>query len=111
MDASDKEMIWEEEDKVKYDRESSCYICNEPFITIVESSVMESCKGVKVRDHCHYTGKYNLGGYDGHLIFQNLAKLEGIKEPMEKIVTFSIGHLKFKDSSLAKLVNNLAGKV
>ena len=64
-----------------------------------------------------------MGGYDGHLIFQNLAKIEVIKEPevnaktTEKFVTFSIGHLKFKyslqflNSSLAKLVNNLSGKV
>ena len=43
VDASDKEMIWEEEDKVKYEMESSCYIC-----TIVEGSVMESRKGVKM---------------------------------------------------------------
>ena len=34
MDAADKEMIWEEEDKVIYDKESSC-------ITIVEGSVMD----------------------------------------------------------------------
>ena len=99
----------------------------------------------KVRDHCHYTGKYrgaahekcnllyrkvkyiplffhNLSGYDGHIIFQNLTKVEGISEPeviaksMEKFVTFSIGNLKFKDSlnflnsSLDKLVSNLKGK-
>jgi hypothetical protein len=63
-----------------------------------------------------------LGGYDGHIIFQNLCKVESIKEPqvvaktMEKFVTFSIGNLKFKDSlqflnsSLDKLVNNLAAK-
>ena len=55
---ADKEMIWEEEDKVKYDKESSCYICNEPFITIVKGSVMECRKLVKVRDHCDYAGKY-----------------------------------------------------
>ena len=104
-----------------------------------------SLKGEKVRDHCHFTGKYrgpahngcnllyrkikdipvffhNLGGYDGHIIFQNLCKIDGIREPevvaktMEKFVTFSIGNLKFKDSlqflnsSLDKLVNNLAKK-
>ena len=71
---------------------------------MVEDAVMESHKGMKVRDNCHFTGKYrgaahskcniqyrkikdipvffhNLGGYDGHLIFQNLSKIEGIKEP------------------------------
>ena len=89
--------------------------------------VIPSLKGEKVRDHCHYTGKFrgaahngcnlklkkiqdipvffhNLSGYDGHIIFQNLTKIKSIKEPevvaktMEKFVTFSIGNLKFKDS-------------
>ena len=64
-----------------------------------------------------------MGGYDGHIIFQNICKIESIAEPqvvaksMEKFVTFSIGSLKFKDSfqflnsPLDKLVTNLAGKV
>ena len=102
-------------------------------------------KGSKVRDHCHFTGKFrgaahnacnllyrkvkkipvffhNLSGYDGHIIFQNLNKVEGIKTPeviarsMEKFITFSIGQLHFKDSaqflisSLDKLVANLKVK-
>ena len=57
-----------------------------------------------------------------HIIFQNLCKVDSIKEPevvaktLEKFVTFSIGNRKFKDSlqflnsSLDKLVSNLAGK-
>ena len=75
----------------------------------------------RVRDHCHHTGKYrgaahskcnvqyrkikdipvffhNLGGYNRHLIFQNLGKIEEpevIAKTMEKFVTFSIDHLKF----------------
>ena len=63
-----------------------------------------------------------LSGYDGHIIFQNITKLEGMKEPqvviktMEKLVTFSIGNLKFKDSlqflnsSIEKLVKTLSAK-
>ena len=59
---------------------------------------------------------------DGHIIFQNLTKLEGMNEPqvvaktMEKFITFSIGNLKFKDSlqflnsSIEKLVKNLSAK-
>ena len=42
MDAADKKMIWEEEDKVKYDKKNTCYIC-----TMVEGAVMESHNGVK----------------------------------------------------------------
>ena len=69
MDAADKKIIyailWEEEDKAKYDRESTCYICTESFITMVEGAVMESHKGVKMRDHCYYTGKYRGAAHSG----------------------------------------------
>ena len=65
---------------------------------------------------------HNLSDYDGHIIFQNLTKIDSVKEPkvvaktMEKFVTFSLKNLKFKDSlqflnsSLDKLVKNLAAK-
>ena len=101
-------------------------------------------KGCKVRDHDHWTGKYrgaahsgcnlalrknnkipvvfhNLQGYDGHIIFQNISKVES-KEPkviaksMEKFIGFTIGGLRFMDSlqhlssSLDKLSSNLAAK-
>ena len=65
---------------------------------------------------------HNLQEYDGHLIFQNLLKVEGIETPsvipksIGNFVTFSIGAEKFKDSlnflptSLDKLVDNLKTK-
>ena len=105
-------------------------------------------KGPKVRDHCHWTGVFrgaahadcnwryhatkkipvifhNLSGYDGHLIFQHIYKMENIKaiEPvaksLENFISFtwadynSSWKLEFKDSlnflgsSLDKLVKNL----
>ena len=102
-------------------------------------------KGWKVRDHDHWSGKYrgaahsgcnlalrktrkipvifhNLSGYDGHIIFQSIPKIEKCKDPhviarsMENYTAFSIGRLQFMDSlqhlssSLANLVNNLADK-
>ena len=65
---------------------------------------------------------HNLVGYDSHIIFQNLTKMEEKIEPkvvakaMEKFVTFSLKNLHFKDSlqflnsSLDTLVDNLRSK-
>ena len=65
---------------------------------------------------------HNLSGYDGHIIFQSIPKIEKCKDPhviarsMENYTAFSIGRLQFMDSlqhlssSLANLVNNLADK-
>ena len=41
-----KEMIFTEEDKKQHDKEKECWICRELL------------NGDKVRDHCHYTGRY-----------------------------------------------------
>ena len=61
-------------------------------------------------------------GYDSHIIFKNLNKIEINREPyliakgMEKFISFQLEELVFKDSlqfmnsSLEKLVENLADK-
>ena len=103
-------------------------------------------KGCKMRDHNVWNGDYkgaahsgcihatrmkrrqkipvifhNLAGYDAHIIFKNLPKVECddpfvIAKSMEKFIGFSIGNLQFMDSlqhlssSLDKLVTNLADK-
>ena len=132
-----------DEEEGKFENETSCHICKETFTDECETE--EKRKGYKVRDHCYYSGVFrgtahnscnllyrdtkqitvffhNLSGYDGHIIFDNISKIEGIKTPkviaknMEKYITFSIGTLRFKDSlqflncSLDKLVKNLMGK-
>jgi len=80
-----------------------------------------------VKDHCHITGKYwgdahnawklelclnprtpipvvfhNLQGYDGHLLMQAMAWVQGeiscIPNNTEKYISFSLGNLKFIDS-------------
>ena len=94
----------------------------------------------KVRDHCHVTGEYrgaahsccnlkirtnydvpvfvhNLKGYDAHLLFQEMEKVDGkikvIATNSEKYVSFKFENLVFKDSlqflscGLAKLTENL----
>merc|ERR1711888_406502 len=80
-----------------------------------------------VRDHCHFTGEFrgaahnhcirqyrktfkipvffhNMKGYDGHILFSNLAKLK-LKNPpkviaqsLEKFMSIKLGTLEFKDS-------------
>ena len=79
----DKEMIFTEEDKKRFNKSKECWICREPL------------NDDKVRDHCHYTGRFrgpahnkcnlkyrkpkfipvvfhNLSGYDSHLFIKNL---------------------------------------
>ena len=91
----------------KFNRATTCHICFKEFK-----------KGeIKVRDHCHYTGKYqgpahricalsykipnyipivfhNLNGYDAHLLIRELGKkfdtgkIGVIAENKEKYITF-----------------------
>ena len=91
----------------RYKRASKCHICYKPF----------NFKGPKVRDHCHYTGRYrgpahslcnlryripsyipvvfhNLSGYDAHLFIKELgakSKDTGvIAKNKEDYITFSV---------------------
>ena len=58
---------------------------------------------------------HNLSAYDGHIIFQNLTKLDSVKEPevvaktMEKFVTFSIGNLKLYQRILHREMGTPSG--
>ena len=101
-----KEMIFTEKDREEFNKASDCWICNEPF------------KDGKVRDHCHYTGRYrgpacnscnlkyrkpksvsvffdNLTGYDSHLFIKKLGSpdkkenIDCIPNNEEKHITFS----------------------
>ena len=44
------------EEEENYNNQEVCYICKKEFIT---SDMAEHKKSHKVRDHCHYTGKYS----------------------------------------------------
>ena len=99
-----KKMIFMEEDKERFNKSKICWICDEPF------------KDNKVRDHCHYTGRYrgsacnscnlkyrkpkfipvffhNLSGYDSHLFIKKLGtpneKMDCIPNNEEKYISFS----------------------
>ena len=108
-------MIFTDEDEQVHRATNTCFICQEH---------MQS--NDKVRDHCHFTGKYrgathfkcnlafkypktipvfshNLEGYDSHLLMQHLGKYKNIKlfcipTNSEKYISFTLGKLQFLDS-------------
>ena len=99
------------EEKIHYNKQKVCYICKKEFDN-------NDKKQQKVRDHCHYTGKYrgaahnscnlrykipkeipvvfhNGSTYDYHFIIRELAKefednFECLSENTEKYITFSV---------------------
>ena len=112
-----------------------CYICSK----LIENN------NTKARDHCHIAGKYtgavhyscninlkisskmpvifhNLKGYDGHLVFKELSRLNGfnisvIPYGIEKYMAFTlnknivfIDSMQFMNCSLDKLVKNFNDK-
>ena len=106
-DIKPKKMIITEEEEKQFDNASDCWICGE-----------ELKNDNKVRDHCHYTGRYrgaahnkcnlkyrkpkdvpvffhNLSGYDSHLFIRSLASpnpkeyIECIPNNEEKYITFT----------------------
>ena len=108
------------EEEENYNNQKVCYICKKEFNTsdTTESSSFERKKHYKVRDHCHYTGKYrgsahnicnlrykipkeipiifhNGSTYDYHFIIKELVKefegnFECLGENTEKYITFSV---------------------
>ena len=116
------------EEKTNCNDQQICYICKKEFDTTDTAllSSLEHKKNYKVRDHCHYTGKYrgaahnicnlrykvpkeisvafhNGSTYDYHFIIKELVKeFEGnfdcLGENTEKYITFSV--------PLKKKINN-----
>ena len=102
-------MVFDEEARKLHESQDTCYACGDPFD--------DNDKGeIKVRDHCHSTGKYrgalhskcnlklrrsrtipvffhNLTGYDCHLFVKRLADNKGnvgcIPRNEEKYITFN----------------------
>ena len=99
------------EEKINHNNQKVCYICKKEFNTIDK-------KNYKVRDHCHYTGKYRGAAHnicnlrykvpkempivfhngstnDYHFVIKELIKeFEGnfdcLQENTEKYITFSV---------------------
>ena len=107
-------------EKIHYNKQKVCYICKKEFDNnnTTKSSSLERKKQQKVKDHCHYTGKYrgaahnicnlrykipkeipvvfyNGSTYDYHFIIKELVKefegnFECLGENTEKYITFSV---------------------
>ena len=117
-----KKMIFTFKDKDDFEKAEICWICQKEF----------GEREKKVRDHCHFTGKYrgaahvkcnlqfkkpkftpvifhNLSGYDAHLFVKNLGKSEGnikcIPNNEEKYISFS------KDIVVGEYINKKGKKV
>ena len=125
-----------EEDKKKFAKTNTCWICKDKFDTDNKD---------KVWDHCHITGKFrgpahnacnlklqiepwktpipvvfhNFRGYDSHLVCESVGKsvnahqIKVIAETFERYKSMKVGQLKYIDSmqfmnnSLANLTKNL----
>ena len=105
-----------EEEKESYENQQLCHICEKEFCT--DNNNDEYKKMRKVRDHCHYTGKYrgaahskcnleyaivkeipvlfhNGSVYDYHFIIKYLVKefkgyFECLGENTEKYISFTV---------------------
>ena len=102
-----EKMIFKIQEEIHYEKETKCWICNGKF---------DDDKNYKVRDHCHFTGRYrgaahnlcnlkyrkpnftpvvfhNLSGYDSHLFIKNLGFSEGnidcIPNNEERYISFT----------------------
>ena len=108
------------EEKIYHNKQKICYICIKEFNNndTTEPSSLERKKNYKVRDHCHYTGKYrgaahnicnlrykvpkeipivfhNGSIYDYHFIIKELVEefkgnFECLGENTGKYITFSV---------------------
>ena len=113
-----KQMIFNANNQRDFATATKCFICGEYFVD----------GDVKVRDHCHFTGRYrgcahqdcnlqfamrfykipvflhNLKNYDSHLIIERAndlsekGKIDVIAQNSEKFITFAFKSMCFKDS-------------
>ena len=122
-----KKIEMTEDDNNDFNNATHCFICGDKFKDRFKNKT-EALNLRKVRDHCHFTGKYrgcahsicnlnychkhfkvpvffhNLKNYDGHLIIKHanqISKGEDINviaQNSEKFITFGFQHLQVKDS-------------
>ena len=110
----EKKMIFKIQEQQQYEKETKCWICKKEFDDTADENGYK--KNGKVRDHCHFTGRYrgaahkkcnldykkpkfipvvihNLSGYDSHLFIENLGFTAGnidcIPNNEEKYISFT----------------------
>ena len=117
-----KEMVITKEEEKQFDKATDCWICGE--------KLGNDCK---VRDHCHYTGRYrgaahnrcnlnyskpkgvpvffhNLSGYDSHLFIRSLAS-PNPKENIECIPNNEEKYIAFTKNKIVGQYTNKKGEV
>ena len=64
------------EEKINYNDQKICYICKKEIDTIdtTKSSFLERTSNYKVRDHCHYTGKYRGAAHNFYNLRNKVSK-------------------------------------
>ena len=120
-----KEILVTDEEKIDFETATHCFIIDKFKNSYKNEKEAEKYK--KVRDHCHFTGKYrgcahsvcnlnycikhfeipvffhNMKNYDGHLIIQNAEKLSNkkkidvIAQNSEKFINIGFDSLSVKD--------------
>ena len=110
----DMKMIFSPNELKQFNNATKCWICNEEFDDTADEKGYR--KNEKVKDHCHYTGRFrgaahnscnlkykkpkfipvvfhNLSGYDSHLFIKNLGFTDGnidcISNNEEKYISFT----------------------
>ena len=117
----EKEMIFTEEDRKEFNKASDCWICG------------EALGDDRVRDHCHYTGRYrgashnscnlkyrkpnnipvffhNLAGYDSHLFIKKLGCTDNKKETVTCIAKNEENYISFSKTIITGQYTNKKGE-
>ena len=91
------------EEKIHHNKQKVCYICRKEFDNnnTTKSSSLERKKQQKVRDHCHYTGKYRGAAH-------NICNLR-YKIPKEIPVVFHNGSTYDYHFTIKELVKEFEG--
>ena len=53
-----------DEENKSYEKQKVCYTCEKEFSTDDDNEIALNKKYQKVRDHCHYTGKFRGAAHD-----------------------------------------------
>ena len=118
----EKEMIFTEEDRKQFNKASDCWICGEYL------------GNDRVRDHCHYTGRYrgpahnscnlkyrkpksisvffhNLSGYDSHLFIKKIGCSINKKENIDCIPNNEEKYISFSKTIVTGQYTNKKGEI